>query len=201
MDNKLSIRTGMPTVSFLREAWSDETLTAALPGIDYSVAFPPPDPDMSLVATMNGSLVGQCAAQPTARYWEHAQRLAERGPNDSTRAVAKIHTRVVEAERRFLSDLGETSERTLRSAGIAVVPRLRGHGIGKAMRARQIDVARENSMTGIFSETTNRYAAGTITPFSPVLVAEFPYKDLARELNEPRLGNINDSFKIWYKQI
>lgn len=43
MDNKLSIRTGMPTVSFLREAWSDETLTAALPGISCSVAFSPPE--------------------------------------------------------------------------------------------------------------------------------------------------------------
>lgn len=89
----------------------------------------------------------------------------------------------------------------MRSAGIAVVPRLRGQRIGKAMRARQIEVARENGMTGLFSETTNQYAAGTITPFSPELVAEFPYKDLARELNEPRLANINDSFRIWYKKI
>lgn len=69
------------------------------------------------------------------------------------------------------------------------------------MRARQIEVARENGMTGLFSETANQYAAGTITPFSPELVAEFPYKDLARELNEPRLANINDSFRIWHKKI
>lgn len=56
-------------------------------------------------------------------------------------------------------------------------------------------------MTGLFCETTNRYGAATITPYSPELVAEFPYKDLARELNAPRLAEINDTFKAWYKKI
>ncbi|MFL6717477.1 MAG: hypothetical protein ACJ8G3_14065 [Burkholderiaceae bacterium] len=57
------------------------------------------------------------------------------------------------------------------------------------------------NMTGVFSETTSQYGASTITPYSPELVAELPYKDLARELNEPRLAGINDSFKVWYKKV
>jgi hypothetical protein len=77
----------------LREAWSDETLTVALPGIDYSWAFPSPDPDLSLVATMNDNLVGQCTAQPVRRYWKHAEGVDGRGSNASTQAVPKIHTR------------------------------------------------------------------------------------------------------------
>lgn len=201
MDNKISMRTGVPDIWFMREAWSDETLSVTLPGIDFDIAFPSPDPAMSLVAKLGDRVVGQCAAHTAAKYWQHVERLGERGPNASTRAVSKIHTEVVAAEMRFLSDRGEVSERTMRSAGIAVVPSFRGQGIGKAMRARQIEIARDNDMTGLFSETTNQYAAGTITPFSPELVAEFPYKDLARELNEPRLAGINDSFKVWYKKV
>jgi GNAT superfamily N-acetyltransferase len=201
MDNKISIRTGVPDIWFMREAWSDETLTVKLPGIDFNVAFPPPDPAMSLVATLGDRVVGQCAAQTVSTYWQHAERLGESGPNASTRVVGKIQTRVVAAEMRFLSERGEVSERTMRSAGIAVVPSFRGQGIGKAMRARQIEMARDNDMTGLFSETTNQYAAGTITPFAPELVAEFPYKDMARELNEPRLADIDDSFRVWYKKV
>jgi hypothetical protein len=78
---------------------------------------------------------------------------------------------------------------------------MRGQGIGKAMRARQIEVVKDYNMTGLFCETTSRYGAGTITPYSPELVAEFPYKDLARELNAPQLAAINDSFKVWYKRV
>jgi N-acetylglutamate synthase-like GNAT family acetyltransferase len=74
---------------------------------------------------------------------------------------------------RFLADRAESFVETMRSAGIAVVPRVRGYGIGKAMRARQIDVAPENGMAGLFSETTNEYAAGTITPFFPSLWPNF----------------------------
>jgi GNAT superfamily N-acetyltransferase len=73
-----------------------------------------------------------------------------------TRAVCTIQARVLAVEIRFLADRAESSEETMRSAGIAVVPRVRGCGIGKAMRAKQIDVARENGMAGLFSETTNR---------------------------------------------
>jgi GNAT superfamily N-acetyltransferase len=108
---------------------------------------------------------------------------------------------VLAVEIRFLVDRAESFEETMRSAGIAVVPRVRGYGIGKAMRARQIDVARENGMAVPFSETTNGQAAGTITPFAPELVAEFPYKDLARELNKPKLAGINDSFKVLHKKV
>jgi len=68
MDSKLSIRKGLPTNDFLSEAWRDETLNVALPGIYAPVAFPPPDPDMSLVATMDGSLVGQCASHSVVQY-------------------------------------------------------------------------------------------------------------------------------------
>jgi len=73
-----------------------------------------------------------------------------------TRAVCTIHARVLAVEIRFLADRAESFEETMRSAGIAVVPRVTGYGIGEAMRARQIDVARENGMAGLFSETTNR---------------------------------------------
>nr|WP_217344682.1 GNAT family N-acetyltransferase [Noviherbaspirillum sp. L7-7A]MBV0878854.1 GNAT family N-acetyltransferase [Noviherbaspirillum sp. L7-7A] len=201
MDNKISMRVGVPDILFMREAWSDETLSVKLPGIDFTVAFPPPDPAMSLVATLGDRVIGQCAAQTAAEYWQHVERLGERGCNASMQAVGKIHARVVAAEMRFLSDRGEVSEETMRSAGIAVIPSFRGQGIGKAMRARQIEIARDNDLTGLFSETTNQYAAGTITPFAPELVAEFPYKDLARELNEPRLADINDSFTVWYKKV
>jgi GNAT superfamily N-acetyltransferase len=72
-----------------------------------------------------------------------------------TRAVCTIQARVLAVEIWFLADGAESSEETMRSAGIAVVPRVRGCGIGKAMRAKQIDVARENGMAGLFSETTN----------------------------------------------
>jgi hypothetical protein len=201
MDSKLSIRNGMPTGEFLSEAWRDETLNVGLPGIYAPVAFAPSDPAMSLVATMDGSLVGQCASHRVAEYWEHAMLHGERGPNDSTRCVRKIHTRVVALQMRFLQDHSRTSAETMHSNGIAVIPRMRGQGISKAMRARQIEVVKEYNMTGLFCETTSQYGAGTITPFSPELLAEFPSKDLARDWNAPRLAAINDSFKVWYKRV
>ncbi|MFL6717478.1 MAG: hypothetical protein ACJ8G3_14070 [Burkholderiaceae bacterium] len=135
MDSKLTIRPGLPTTAFLSEAWRDETLNVALPGIYAPVAFPPPDPDMSLVATMDGNLVGQCASHPVARYWEHAELYGERGPNDATRCVRKIHARVVALEMRFLQDRSRTAQETMRSNGIAFIPRMRGQGICKASQA------------------------------------------------------------------
>jgi hypothetical protein len=57
-------------------------------------------------------------------------------------------------------------------------------------------------MTGLLSGTTDhQYVAGTITRFAPKLLAEFPYKDFARELNEPRLADINESFRVWYRKV
>lgn len=72
----------------------------------------------------------------------------------------------------------------------------------RGLRARQIEAVQGYSMTGLFRETNTRHGgASTITPYSPELVAELPYRDLARELNEPRLAGINDSFKVWYKKV
>lgn len=60
MDNKISMRTGVPDIWFMREAWSDETLSVTLPGIDFDIAFPSPDPAMSLVAKLGDSRRSMC---------------------------------------------------------------------------------------------------------------------------------------------
>ncbi len=179
----------------------DETLTVALPKIDYGAAFPEPDQQTSFVAVKNGKEVGQCSSQPTLRYWKNTERVSRHGLNSSTLAVFKIHDRVVELEKKHLEKIGETPEKSMRSAGIAVIPEERGYNIGKMMRNAQIEVTKKNGMTTLFSECTNTYSASTITPFAPEVVAEFPYKDLAIEISEPRLSTINDSFRVYCKKV
>lgn len=101
----------------------------------------------------------------------------------------------------FWKTAARTADETMRSNGIAVVPRTRGQSIGTAMRARQVAVVQEYNMIDLFCETTSRYGAGTITPYLPELVAGFSCQDLARELNAPRLAEITDAFKVWYKKV
>jgi hypothetical protein len=102
---------------------------------------------------------------------------------------------------RILEDRFRTADETMRSNGIAVVPRTRGQSIGTAMRARQFAVVQDYEMTSLFCETASRYGAGTITPHSPELVAEFSCQALARELNTPRLAETNDAFRVWHKKV
>lgn len=192
-----SFQIGLPPGEFFPKAWASEPLTEVLEGTNIPFALPMPDPDVSLIVKEDNQVVGQCSANRAVKYWTHVENLSLDGQNLSTRIFVAIHKKAVKAEQEYLAQVKESHDQALHSAGIAVLPEYRGRQLGIEMRAHQIALCRENKMTTLFCETTNRFSAATVERFHFTKIAQYPYKELAQELDYADLSKLNDSFTVW----
>src|SRR5574342_676543 len=189
---KVSFTKGLPPQEFFPKAWSDEPLSSALKleETDISFTLPLPDENVSIVAKENEIVIGQCSASSVIKYWDHLGAIDTTQQNARTRAFITIHQKAVNAEQKFLSEMNGSVEKSLHSAGIAVLPEYRGYGLGEWMRDRQITLCKEHKITTLFCETTDSFSAATVQPFNFTKIAEYPYKDLAVELECPELSKL-----------
>src|SRR5574342_369396 len=164
---KVSFTKGLPPQEFFPKAWSDEPLSSALKleETDISFTLPLPDENVSIVAKENEIVIGQCSASSVIKYWDHLGAIDTTQQNARTRAFITIHQKAVHAE-------------------------YRGYGLGEWMRDRQITLCKEHKITTLFCETTDSFSAATVQPFNFTKIAEYPYKDLAVELECPELSKL-----------
>ena len=198
----LKIEQGLPEESFFQEAWATEPLTAKLNGVNITFALPFPDANMSIVAKFNDSTIGQCSTNRTLTYWSHLDTIDVSHENKSTQTFVKIHQKAVADEKKHLHKNEESESQSLHSAGIAVLSKFRGNNLGFFMRKEQIKLCKnEQQATTLFCETTNSFSASTVKKAHFSMVAEYPYKELAIELEHPELAEINDSFSVWCRKL
>lgn len=193
----VKIEQGLPELSFFQHAWKSEPLTKKLPETNIPYALPLPDATMSVVAKYKDSTIGQCSTNKTLTYWTHLDSIDAAKENQSTQAFVKIHQKAVADERKYLKKINESEVDSLHSAGVAVLPEYRGVGLGFFMRKEQIKLCKKQKATTLFCETTNSFSAITAQKANFFKVAEYPYKELAQELNQPNLAEIDDIFSVW----
>jgi hypothetical protein len=199
---KLTLSKGIPPQEFLGKAWSNEPLTTLLTNTNIPFSLPGIDEDISLVAkNEEGDVIGQCSANKAVKYWEHIESLDPSQQNLSTQIFIKINQKAIQDEQKHLNQIQEPREQAIHSAGIAVLPEYWGNEIGMTMREEQLKTCKANNATTLFCETTNLFSAATVRKFDFQKIAEYPYKDLARELSHEDLKRLDDSFTIWCKRI
>lgn len=193
---------GLPSHDFFEKAWADEPLTNVLKETNVPFALPAPVPDISLVAKINSTeVIGQRSMNKTATYWNHIIKIEPGEQNLSTQLFIKIHKKAVEAEKEHLVRLNEPVEKSYHDAGIAVLPEYRGKNIGLSMTLEQLKLCREQAVTTLFCETTNKYSAALVQKAGFTKITEYPYSQLSDELNCPDLKSLNDSFSVWCLKI
>lgn len=197
----LSFARGIPSHDFFEKAWASEPLTSVLKETNIPFALPMPDEDISLIAKNGEMVVGQCSTNRVVKYWNHVKQLNPTEQNVSTRLFVNIHQKAVEAEQSYLKEINESEENAFHSAGIAVLPEYRGNKVGLLMRAKQIEICRENNASTLFCETTNRFSAATLQTFGFTKIKEYPYSKLADDLDYAQLSNLDDSFTVWCLRI
>jgi hypothetical protein len=194
----LKLEHGLPEENLFK-AWKNEPLTKKLSGTNIPFALPLPDASMSIVAKYKGRTIGQCSTSKTLTYWSHLDTLDVTRENKSTQTFVKIHQKAVTDEKKYLKEIEESEPQSLHSSGIAVLPKFRGNNLGFLMRKQQIKLCKyEQQATTLFCETTNSFSASTVKMANFYKIAEYPYKDLAIELEHPELAEIHDdSFSVW----
>lgn len=193
---ELQIVRGLPPMSFVERAWASEPLTQIIRA-NIPFVLPMADEDISLLAKVNGEVVGQCSTNRLSNFWEKVKVLDTSAQDLDTQLFAKITQKAVAAEEEYLSSLGEKLEFCFHSAGIAVLPECRGKNLGLKLREKQIKLCKKFAAKILFCETTNRFSAVTVEKFGFVKVAEFYYPDLAVELEHEPLSELKDSFTVW----
>lgn len=199
---KFTLERGLPSMEFIKEAWASEPLTTALKETNIPLALPGPDNDISLVAIdEDKNIIGQCSANRVVKYWEHVNKADDSKENLSTKAFIKIHKKAIEDEQKYISKADHSSQSYLHNAGIAVLPKHRGNKIGFQMTTKQMEICSNKKVAGIFCETTNLFSAAIVEKIGFEKIAAYPYKDLAIELSQSELTNINDSFTVWCRKL
>lgn len=198
----LSFDGGFPPKDFFGKAWASEPLTNTLQETDIPFALPAPDEDISLIAKNEQDfVVGQCSANRVVKYWKHLDEIDATDKNLSTQIFVAIHKKAVEDEKKYLKQKDVSIDQSFHSAGIAVLPEYRRKHIGLAMRTKQIELCKQHKATTLFCETTNLNSVGTVETLGFTKISEYPYSQLAGELNHPDLGNLQDSFTVWCLNI
>jgi N-acetylglutamate synthase-like GNAT family acetyltransferase len=201
-DMKLSIERGLPPSHFLEPAWASEPLTQTLKEADIPFSLPQADEDISLIAKQeNGDVIGQCSAYRAIKFWKHLETLDSTHQNEPTKVFINIHKIAARAEIQYLQEIQESKENAFHSAGIAVLPNYRGRQLGLKMRKVQIELCRKNKATILFCITTNKYSAKTVEQCGFSKIADFPYPQLATEVNAQCLRNLTDSFTVWCVKV
>ncbi len=195
---ELNYVTGLPPIEFYKEAWVDEPVTNALPETNISFSLAKQDETTSLIAIFDQTVIGQCSSNKTEQYWGYLDREVEQGKeNFSTYIFFKVHRKAMKIEITYLKSVNESVDNSFHNAGIAVMPKYRGKNIGLALTSRQIDLLENHKATTLFCETTNKYSANIVKELGFIKVAEFPYSQLAEELDYSKLNKIDDSFSVW----
>lgn len=197
----LSFVGGIPSHDFFGKAWASEPLTNVLTDTNIGFALPEPDEDISLIAKHEQQVVGQCSANRVLKYWNHVEKIDSTDQNLSTQIFVRIHKKAVEVEKEHLKKIEEPVEKSFHSAGTAVLPECRGKNVGLAMGAILIEQCKKNKATTLFCETTNRFSAAIVEKFGFTKIAEFPYSELAEELNHEALKKLDDSFSVWCLKV
>jgi N-acetylglutamate synthase-like GNAT family acetyltransferase len=197
---KFTIDIGMPPHEFYPQAWGDEPLTQVLTGTDIEYSLPFGIPERSFIAKDEaGNVIGQCATNDTETYWNHVNHLDTTNKNASTHTFVDIHKLAAQAEYTYLQNLHLDIHDSAHNAGIAVVPDERRKGIGTLLTEQQVAETFNTGKTSLFCETTNHKSAGIMKNLGFFKVADYAYKDLAREVSNDDLTKLDDSFTVWCK--
>jgi predicted N-acetyltransferase YhbS len=200
MQIRLEYKLSPPGV--LDSAWEDEPLSAKLPELDITMTMPPPDHDISLLAkNHNGDIIGHCMATRTFKIWQYLDNVDDSKLNASTRTLIAIHKKSVKDEQAHLRLLDTEQENSMHSAGIAVLPEYRGKRVGEMLRTAQIQMCHEQKATTLFCMTTNYFSALNVKKTGFTQIAEYPYKDLAVELQCDELDTLAGAFAVWCRKI
>jgi ribosomal protein S18 acetylase RimI-like enzyme len=197
----MKILLGIPPHDFFEKAWESEPLTKMLKDVNIPAALPFPDEDISLIAELDNVVIAQCSSNRVVKYWDHVKNIDMNQQTSSTQKFINIHKKAIEDEEIYLASIGEPKSKSFHNAGIAVLPKHRGHRIGEKLTEAEIELCSKSNATTLFCETTNKYSAAIVQSLRFFKIKEYLYKDLAVELSTPELCESSDSFSVWCRKL
>lgn len=202
-DNKnIDIQLGLPSPELFEKAFASEPLTNLLSETNVLFIIPSADEDISLIAKNEQEVaIGLCSTYRVVKYWTHLEKINPSNQNLSTQIFIHIHKKAIIAEKEYLKQIEQPIEKSFHAAGIAILPEYRGKKIGILMREKQIELCKQHEVTTLFCQTTNRFSAATVELFGFIKIAEYPYSELAVELNHPSLSELDDKYSVWCLKV